>query len=81
MRSSAVFPKDRQFQELHEAYLEDGGDPDDVEAATNWAMRTGKRPLEVFGRSLYRIVSIRVAVDPRFVVLDDGRFDRLDKST
>ena len=43
-------------------------------AAAKWAMRTGKRPVEVFGSSLYRIVSIRVAVDPRFVMLDDGRF-------
>jgi hypothetical protein len=72
---------DRQLQELHEAYVEDGGDLGNTEAAAEWAMKTGKRPVEVFGSSVYRIVSIRVAVDPRFVVLDDGRFDRSDKST
>jgi hypothetical protein len=72
---------DSQLQELQEAYVENGGDPDDTEAAVRWAMRTGKRPVEVFGRSLYRLVSIRVAVDPRFVVFEDGRFDRSDKSS
>ena len=72
---------DNQLRELHEAFVEAGGDPDDALAAARWAMRTGQRPVEVLGNSLYRNVTIRISMDPRFVVLEDGRFvERSDKA-